>query len=134
MTAKGGCRCGAVRFEVFGDISPVVFCHCDECRAQTGLYVASTEVADADLKIEGSDNVRWHPADHNAARGFCQICGSLLFWKQEGSDRTAIMAGAYDDDVPLEASCHIRVADKPSWYTINDDLPQHAGSLLPSSD
>ena len=133
MTATGGCRCGAVRFRVAGDVSAVVFCHCDECRAQTGLFVGSTEVADDDLTVEGSDAVRWHPAEHNAMRGFCGICGSLLFWKQEGSNRTAIMAGAYDDDVPLEPLCHIRVADKPSWYTINDGLPQYAGSLPASA-
>ncbi len=36
----GSCLCGAVSFEVRGDLRPVLACHCIQCRKQTGqLYV-----------------------------------------------------------------------------------------------
>lgn len=129
MKATGGCLCGKIRFTVRGDVSQVVFCHCPECRALTGNYVATTEVKDADLEVTGAENLIWHPALHNAERGFARCCGSLLFWKAKGSETTSIMAGMYDEGTPLNAGFHIRTADKPPWYEINDGLPQYEGSV-----
>ena len=36
----GGCRCGSVRYEIFGLPSVVYACHCTECRRQSGAAFA----------------------------------------------------------------------------------------------
>ena len=128
MSASGGCLCGAVRFEVRRSLRPVSFCHCGQCRAQTGTFVGATEAADADVTITGGENVAWYRASDEAARGFCSTCGSLLLWKRDGKDRTSIMAGAFDDGTPLVADRHIFVESKPDWYAIDDGLPRYARS------
>ena len=125
---SGGCLCGAVRFEVLGDLRPVIFCHCGQCRTQTGMYVGATDANDSALTVTGGDAVRWFRASEEAARGFCATCGSLLFWQRDGSDRTSIMAGAFEDGTPLVAASHIFVEDKPDWYVIRDGLPRYARS------
>ena len=33
---RGGCLCGAVRYELGGALRPPLACHCDECRRFTG--------------------------------------------------------------------------------------------------
>lgn len=128
MTAAGGCLCGAVRFETRGELRPVTFCHCGQCRTQTGMYVGATQVADEQLDVGGADRLRWYAASDEAERGFCATCGSLMFWRRHGSGKTSIMAGAFDDGTTLEAAYHIFVDDKPDWYAISDGLPRYARS------
>jgi len=120
----GGCLCGAVRFAVTGPVRRVVYCHCSQCRRQTGHFVAATACDDGQLQLEGGGNLSWYAASGDAKRGFCRTCGSLLFWKGNGSKTTSIMAGAFDLPSGLTESGHIYVADKGDYYEITDGLPQ----------
>lgn len=122
---SGGCLCGAVRFATRGPLRPVIFCHCSQCRKQTGLYYAATSVAGPDIEICGA--VSWFAASSFAKRGFCGTCGSALFWKPEAEDRYAVLAGAFDDPNALTPGYHICVASKAGFYEIGDGLPQYAG-------
>ena len=121
----GSCLCGAVRFSARGKLREVIACHCWQCRKQTGLYYAATNVRDADLAVEGTDDVTWYRSSPEASRGFCRVCGSALFWKMEGYDYTSIMAGAFDQPTRLTMGYHIFCADKGDFYEIDDGLPQY---------
>lgn len=124
----GACLCGAVRFRTSGRLRGVVYCHCSQCRKQTGHYYAATDVDDACLAIEGAENVTWYAASDFAKRGFCRTCGSALFWKRNGADVTSILAGGFEQPSGLRAEAHIFVANKGDYYDIDDGLPQHARS------
>jgi len=125
MQRTGGCLCGAVRFETTGPVRPVVYCHCTQCRKQTGHFYAASNVADDRLQIEGGEEITWFAASDTARRGFCRICGSALFWKANESDVTSILAGSFDAPAQLQAACHIYTACKGDYYDIDDGLPQH---------
>ena len=120
----GSCLCGAVRFAAAGPLRGVVYCHCSQCRKQTGHYYAATNVADAGLSIEGAKNITWYSASAFARRGFCKTCGSALFWKLNEADETSVMAGAFDQPSGLKGEVHIFVRDKGDYYAIDDGLPQ----------
>jgi hypothetical protein len=121
---KGSCLCGAVRFAVSGPLRGVVYCHCSQCRKQSGHYYAATNVADDDLTVEGSEKITWYRASPYARRGFCSVCGSALFWKHNTSDEISVMAGAFEQPSGLMAEAHIFVVDKGDYYDITDGLPQ----------
>lgn len=123
----GGCHCGAVRYTVTGPLRDVIYCHCTQCRRQTGHFVAATRILDDALSITGADELTWYAASSDAKRGFCRHCGSLLFWKAEGSDMTSIMAGSLDLPTGLTASHHIFAADKGDYYELADGLPVFEG-------
>ena len=123
-THHGGCHCGAVRYATDAPLRDVVFCHCDQCRRQTGLYYAATAVPKDSLAIIGADHVRWFAGSAFAMRGFCGTCGTALFWKPNDLPHIAILAGSLDDPTGLKASAHIFTADKGCFYTITDGLPQ----------
>ncbi|RVK40625.1 GFA family protein [Sinorhizobium meliloti] len=125
---EGGCLCGAVRFKTRGKLRELIFCHCSQCRKQTGLYYAATNVLDREMEVEGVENVTWYRSSNEARRGFCRYCGSALFWKADGLDYTSILAGTFDGSVALEPGYHIFCADKGHYYDISDDLPGFAGS------
>ncbi|RUX42484.1 MAG: GFA family protein [Mesorhizobium sp.] len=121
---NGACLCGAVRFRTRGALRGVVYCHCSQCRRQNGHFVAATSAKDADIDIEGAEALTWYGASDVARRGFCRICGSLLFWKHNELDQISIMAGAFDRPSGLAGESHIFVGDKGDYYSIDDGLPQ----------
>ncbi len=124
----GHCLCGAVSFRAHGELRGVVYCHCSQCRRQSGHFVASTNVADDKLEIEGGDKITWFQSSDDARRGFCSLCGSVMFWKHRKLDYTSLLAGAFDPPSGLRGQSHIFVADKGDYYGIDDGLPQYQRS------
>lgn len=114
----GSCLCGSVKFELHGPFDPVVACHCTQCRKQTGNYWSSTRSADSDLKFISNDTLTWYRTSEAAQRGFCQACGSTLFWKADGRSTTSICAGSIDGKTGLALDGHIYVADAGDYYEI----------------
>jgi len=112
---------------VSGPLSEVCACHCTQCRRQTGHFLATTNVAVADLAIEGDDSVRWYRSSDIAERGFCGTCGSVLFWRRPETDRIAIAMGGFETPTGVVIGEHIYVADKGDYYGIDDGAPQFSG-------
>ncbi|HEY5712983.1 MAG TPA: GFA family protein [Allosphingosinicella sp.] len=123
---KGQCLCGAVRFEVAGELAPPDACHCSQCRRVSGHYWASTNVRRDALTLHGADNVTWFESSPKIRRGFCATCGSALFWDPvERAEITSIAMGAFDSPTGTRLEMHIFVAGKGDYYDIVDGLPQH---------
>jgi hypothetical protein len=114
----GSCLCGAVKYEVHGALRPVLACHCVQCRKQTGSYMSSTAAGDSDLKLTESRGLKWYRSSDFARRGFCQECGSVLFWKKDGSDYTSITAGTIDGPTGAPLEGHIFCASAGDYYEI----------------
>ncbi|WOS61167.1 GFA family protein [Sinorhizobium fredii] len=125
---EGGCLCRAVRFKTRGKLRELIYCHCSQCRKQTGLYYAATNVLDSHMDVQGAGEITWYRSSRAARRGFCRHCGSALFWKADDLDYTSILAGTFDGPTGLEPGYHIFCADKGDFYDIRDDLPRFAES------
>ena len=121
---KGHCLCGAVDYEVAGDLRPLMYCHCEQCRRTGGHYVAATACKPEQLTIRGEENIKWYRSSSSAERGFCQNCGSNLFWKPEHGEHWSIWAGSINRPTGLKAVSHIYVHMKSDYYEIDDGLPQ----------
>lgn len=111
---------------VSGRLRPVVFCHCEQCRRQSGLYFACTSVDDDRLEV-GGESLRWFASSADVRRGFCGNCGSPLFWKHAALTSTSVLAGAFDHPSGLVASHHIFTEAKGDFYEIADSLPRFGG-------
>jgi hypothetical protein len=114
----GSCLCGAVSFEINGPLRAVIACHCIQCRKQTGNYMSATAAADSDLRLRASASLKWYRSSPKARRGFCGECGSVLFWKTDGSDRTSIAAGAIDGPTGAPLEGHIFCESAGDYYEI----------------
>ena len=121
----GGCLCGAVQFKLETALSGVTACHCGQCRKVTGNFLATTNAPTSDLDITDDEGLTWYRSSDLAERGFCKVCGSVLFWREVGSDHIAITAGALDGATGMTIKDHIFVGDKPDWYEITDGKPQY---------
>lgn len=112
------CLCGGVAFELRGPLADAIACHCGQCRKQTGNYWTSTHTADADLHFIKQESLAWYRSSPNAQRGFCNQCGSTLFWKTDGSKITSVCVGAIDGKSGVALAGHIFVADAGDYYEI----------------
>ena len=121
----GSCLCGAVTFEVEGDLPAPTACHCTKCRKHSGHYEASTDVPREAVTIHGMEKITWFKSSEKVRRGFCSVCGSSLFFDPPHMDWIAIAMGAFDSPTNTKLVRHIFVADKGDYYEIGDGLPQN---------
>src|SRR5712692_4663641 len=100
-SAKGGCMCGAVRYECTAEPVLMGNCHCRDCQRATGSAFSSVlGVPLSAVKITGQVKYYESKGDsgNTGSRGFCPNCGSRLFGKPAvASDLIMIMAGSLDD-------------------------------------
>ena len=125
---KGSCLCGAVNFEVSGDLGPAEACHCTQCRKWTGHFFTSTEVPRSALTVHGEGNIAWYHSSEKVRRGFCHRCGTDLFFDPLDKDKhdwIGISMGAFDTPTGTKLALHIFVAEKGDYYEITDGLPQN---------
>ena len=125
---KGSCLCGAVTFEVDGDLPPPDACHCTKCRKWNGHFAVGSDVPRSRLTIRGGENVTWYQSSEKVRRGFCSTCGSSLFFDpidRVKHDWTGVSMGAFERPTGTKIAIHIFVADKGDYYEITDGLPQN---------
>ena len=120
----GSCLCGAVSFDAAGALPPPDACHCLQCRKQSGHVWASTDVPRDALTMRGAEHVTWFRSSERVRRGFCSICGSVLFWDPIGGDKIGVAMGAFDAPTGTRLAVHIFVAEQGDYYDIADGLPQ----------
>lgn len=123
-TYEGGCQCGAVRYKIEGEISPVTACHCSQCRRTSGHFWAAFHAPHDGFTLTEERGLTWFTSSDWAKRGFCNQCGASLFYQMTGEATINVAAGSLDQPTGLHMKRHIFVADKGDYYDITDDLPQ----------
>jgi hypothetical protein len=125
----GACLCGGVRYEVDGPLDDVVVCHCSRCRRTHGHVGAYTACSAGDLRLLDSGSLRWYVAD-GRERGFCDRCGSSIFWRVTGDGEVSIAAGTVDEPTGLKTVSHIYTATPGDYYELAGE-GEHHGEGLP---
>jgi len=98
----GGCRCGGVRYVVDGALRDVWYCHCEDCRRITGHHMAATAANADELRFTHDETLTWYSAQPGVHYGFCNRCGSTLFWKADDKPAAvSICAGTVDQPTGL---------------------------------
>ncbi|HEV7275614.1 MAG TPA: GFA family protein [Devosiaceae bacterium] len=77
IVRRGGCACGAVRYEVRGAPLKVGLCHCADCRKETGSAFLHYGDWPLDAFSLQGDYRTWE------GRSFCPECGTRLFHLSE---------------------------------------------------
>ncbi|MEO5766543.1 MAG: GFA family protein [Casimicrobiaceae bacterium] len=119
VRARGGCLCGAVRFEVVGELRDVVLCHCTMCRKTHGHVGAYTATPKAALRYTETRGLRWYASSKTARRGFCAECGASLLWERATKDDVSIAAGALDAPTLLATTLQIHTRSAGDYYEID---------------
>jgi hypothetical protein len=127
MTARGGCLCGAVAYEIDLPADRFVNCHCSRCRKATGAAHASNLVvkAAAFRWRAGAENVARYdlPTARSFATCFCRTCGAPLPHRTRSGREVIVPAGGLDDDPGSKPELHICWGSRARWYEPGDRIP-----------
>jgi hypothetical protein len=129
VRATGGCLCGAVRYEVVGELMPVINCHCSKCRRFHGHVGAYTATYRQHLVLVEMSGLQWYRSVRDETpevyRGFCRTCGSSLLWDPRKKPTISIATGAIDPPTRLATERHVWLSQKADYYSLTDGLPCH---------
>ena len=131
----GKCLCGAITYEIIGELGPIVNCHCSKCRRWHGAaFRTRTTIESKNFKwTKGENNLSKFHSSKNVIKTFCQICGSsLISMYEDKPDYFGLPIGGLEQDPGSRPIANIFVGSKSPWYEITDDLPQY--EELPDKD
>jgi hypothetical protein len=131
MRFAGGCTCGAVRYAVEGPLRDVIVCHCVDCLEAAGRPWGATAVRRSDLSVDDPGMIRWvHAAssDHDASRGLCVQCGTVVFWDAPTRDTVSLGADTLDSAPDLVVAAHIWVEHDRGWAPSDEELAREVPS------
>ena len=128
-TLKGSCLCGAVKYEVSGEPTRFLHCHCSRCRKATGTgHASNLFLQPGTLKwLSGEDQLRSFkvPEAKRFSNQFCATCGGRLPRQAPGTDAVMIPSGSLDDDAPIKPQARIFSNSRASWSCAGDGLPDY---------
>lgn len=112
---KGSCLCGAVHIKAKNVSKNVGACHCDMCRKWGGGPFMEVECG-TKVSFEGEENITVYNSSDWAERGFCNKCGTHLFYRLKESKEYAIPVGLFDDPIKFVFDNQVFIDQKPSFY------------------
>ncbi|MFC5547022.1 GFA family protein [Massilia aerilata] len=121
---RGGCACGAVRYETAGEPFHRTLCHCVDCRRAAGApAVAWFSVPAAALRF-----VKGTPATHRSSptveRSFCGACGTPLAYRNDAyPEEVDVTTCSLDDPAAASPRDHTFASQRLPWMRVDDGLP-----------
>ena len=124
----GQCLCGAIAYQIEGELGPVVNCHCTKCRRWHGAAFRTRAAVKTNQFswIRGEDRLSQYHSSESVIKTFCSVCGSALISLYENRpDYIGLPIGGLDQDPGVRPTMNIYVGSKSPWYEITDGLPQY---------
>ena len=124
MAVQGRCLCKAVTISTEVEHNTLGACHCEMCLKWGSGPLFAVDCGTA-VQIEGEEHVGVYSSSAWAERGFCQQCGSHLFYRLKESGHYSILLGVLDGIDDWQLSEQIFIDEKPDFYS----LAEHTAML-----
>lgn len=123
----GGCRCGAVQYELAIDhIPPVYCCHCLDCQKWSGsAFTEQGIIREEDLKVTGPliEAPVTSRQGGTSVQYVCDICHNRIYSKNPTRPGIAILrAGTLDNSTEIQPRMHVWVKRKQPWVVLPDNV------------
>ena len=119
---SGGCFCGAVRYEINGELTYAGNCHCRDCQHAIGAaYVTWIGAKPEDFAVTKGE-VTHCETSPGIQRGFCGRCGTSLTFGGEGWDELGITASSLDDPGAITPESNVFLDHRQPWAPYDESL------------
>lgn len=137
VAITGGCRCGAVRFEIArDDLPPIYACHCHICQRWTGSAFSVQALVPKDSLTVTGPIVTYEIAteDRRSVQRLCGTCHSRIYNTNTRRPGVAVVrAGGFDRSEALECRAHIFTNYKQAWVVLPAGVPQWPEAAPPAA-
>ena len=123
---EGSCLCGAVSVSTTSTNQEVGACHCSMCRKWGGSSLLAIECG-SDVSFTGEENIGVYQSSEWAERGFCNKCGSHLFYRLKQNNQYYIPVGIFDNSEGLVFDHQIFIEEKPEYYSFANKTKNMTG-------
>jgi len=126
LPIKGGCQCGALRYQISAAPLMIYACHCANCQriagSAFGLAATLTE-ASLEFTTGTPKKIVWQSDAGNERYGtFCGECGCRIAHGQTPSNGVlSLRAGTFDDTSWVVPSGHIWTRSAQPWFKFGKD-------------
>lgn len=125
----GTCLCGVIRVTAKTKSNNIGVCHCSMCRKWGGGPLFAVECEDS-VDFEGAKHIAVFDSSAWAERGFCQRCGTHLFYRLKQGGHYALPVGLFDDGSDWQFAEQIFIDEKPAFYSFADKTKNLTGEQL----
>ena len=127
---EGRCLCGAVKFSITPPTLFFAHCHCHYCREAHGAaFVSWVGAAEGRFRfLPGSRQPRWYQSSQQGRRGFCEHCGTTLFFASTlCPGEMHVTRASIPGPIDREPQCHVFFDQQADWIHVGDQLPRYTG-------
>jgi len=128
-TAQGSCLCRAVSLSTKSINPHLAACHCGMCRKWGGGALLGVE-CNGEISFSGSENIGVYQSSDWAERGFCNKCGTHLFYRLKENNHYYIPVGIFDDDSSFVFNLQVFIEEKPEYYSFANQTKNMTGEEL----
>lgn len=127
ISAQGSCLCGKVTVSANKLSKNVGACHCSMCRKlSSGPFMAVN--AGTDVQFTGESHIQTFASSEWADRGFCNHCGSNLFYYLKPTKQFMVSAGLFDEAFNFDHQ--VFIDEKPHYYDFANKTHDMTGAEL----
>jgi hypothetical protein len=112
---NGQCLCKKVTIKASNVEEHIDACHCTMCRKWSGSALLAVDCGQ-EVSFGGQTNITTYDSSEWAERGFCQHCGTHLFYKLKHNQKYIVPVGLFDTDSQFDFKTQIFIEEKPEYY------------------
>lgn len=125
---RGGCRCGAVRYEIDGDALPLSYaCHCKDCQTWSGsAFAVHSMVPEGSFKVsDGAFRFKLPGLEEaDSTHLGCSACLTRIANTNDALPGMMILrAGTLERSSEILPAAHIWTSRRQAWVVLPEGTP-----------
>ncbi|NIV48914.1 MAG: GFA family protein [Gammaproteobacteria bacterium] len=124
-TIRGGCMCGAVRYEAEKSSFRTGCCHCRMCQMRTGApFISFVHIPHNDFRYTCGEPKHYKSSEISDT-AFCENCGTTIMiqYYPEYYDAYVVLSATLDEPNAYPPERHSGLESQMHWLKLDDDLP-----------
>ena len=123
----GGCKCGAVRYEVSAEAKAYVICQCRDCQKFSGSgHMAVLMLPKEEFTVSGETTTFEYTGGSGdpVRHMFCPTCGCPVYGGPVGAEVFMIRAGSLDDTGIFKPGMVVYSESAAHWDHVDAAIPR----------
>jgi hypothetical protein len=124
---RSACSCGQLHLAIDGEPSRISMCHCLACQRRTGAVLSNQARFRREQVTFAGKTTAWTrkaESEHALTFHFCPVCGSTVYWENDGFPGAVTVAiGNFADPSFRAPTLALWEESRHPWVSLPADTP-----------